>query len=177
MLVSREEALMAKARFWATQARDPAPHYQHSEIGYNYRLSNVLAGIGRGQLRVLADRVNARRANCAYYERAFADLPGIRFMPEAPWNRCTRWLTCILVDPAACGVDREAIRLALERVNIEARPVWKPMHLQPVFRECATFGGAVAEDLFDRGLCLPSGSNLTEGDLARVVEVVRACLR
>jgi pyridoxal phosphate-dependent aminotransferase EpsN len=177
MLVSREEALMAKARFWATQARDPAPHYQHSEIGYNYRLSNVLAGIGRGQLRVLADRVNARRANCAFYERAFADLPGIRFMPEAPWNRCTRWLTCILVDPAACGVDREAIRLALERVNIEARPVWKPMHLQPVFRECATFGGAVAEDLFNRGLCLPSGSNLTEGDLARVVEVVRACMR
>ena len=177
MLVSREEALMAKARFWATQARDPAPHYQHSEIGYNYRLSNVLAGIGRGQLRVLADRVNARRANCAYYERAFADLPGIRFMPEAPWNRCTRWLTCILVDPAVCGVDREAIRLALERVNIEARPVWKPMHLQPVFQECATFGGAVAEDLFNRGLCLPSGSNLTEGDLARVVEVVRACLR
>lgn len=177
MLVSRDEALIAKARFWATQARDPAPHYQHSEIGYNYRLSNVLAGIGRGQLRVLADRVNARRAACAFYQEAFADLPGIEFMPEAPWNRCTRWLTCILVDPKAFGADREAIRLALERENIEARPVWKPMHLQTVFAHCDRFGGAVAEELFDRGLCLPSGSNLTEGDLQRVVEVVRACRR
>jgi dTDP-4-amino-4,6-dideoxygalactose transaminase len=173
MLVSRDEALIKKARFWATQSRDPGPHYQHSEIGYNYRLSNVLAGIGRGQLRVLEDRVNARRAKCAYYERAFRDLPGIVFMPEAPWNRCTRWLTCILVDPLAFGMDREAIRLALEAENIEARPVWKPMHLQPVFAECAKFGGAVAEDLFARGLCLPSGSNLTEGDLERVVGVVR----
>ena len=173
MLVSQDEALIKKARFWATQSRDPAPHYQHSEIGYNYRLSNVLAGIGRGQLRVLEDRVNARRANCAYYERAFRDLPGIEFMPEASWNRCTRWLTCILVDPRAFGMDREAIRLALEAENIEARPVWKPMHLQPVFAECAKFGGAVAEDLFARGLCLPSGSNLTEADLERVVGVVR----
>jgi dTDP-4-amino-4,6-dideoxygalactose transaminase len=173
MLVSRDEALIKKARFWATQSRDPAPHYQHSEIGYNYRLSNVLAGIGRGQLRVLEDRVNARRANCVYYERAFRDLPGIEFMPEASWNRCTRWLTCILVDPRAFGMDREAIRLALEAENIEARPVWKPMHLQPVFAECAKFGGAVAEDLFARGLCLPSGSNLTEADLERVVGVVR----
>jgi dTDP-4-amino-4,6-dideoxygalactose transaminase len=173
MLVSQDEALIKKARFWATQSRDPAPHYQHSEIGYNYRLSNVLAGIGRGQLRVLEDRVNARRANCAYYERAFRDLPGIEFMPEAPWNRCTRWLTCVLVDPRAFGMDREAIRLALEAENIEARPVWKPMHLQPVFAECAKFGGAVAEDLFARGLCLPSGSNLTEVDLERVVGVVR----
>ncbi len=177
MLVSAEEAMMKKARFWATQARDPAPHYQHSEIGYNYRMSNVLAGIGRGQLHVLADRVNARRANCAYYQRAFTDLPGIEFMPEAPWNRCTRWLTCILVNPKAFGADREAIRLALEAENIEARPVWKPMHLQPVFAECAKFGGAVAEDLFDRGLCLPSGSNLTEGDLERVVAVVRKLCR
>lgn len=173
MLVSPDEALIKKARFLATQARDPAPHYQHSEIGYNYRLSNVLAGIGRGQLQVLADRVNARRANCAFYEKAFADLPGISFMPEAPWNRCTRWLTCILVEPAAFGVDREAIRLALEAENIEARPVWKPMHLQPVFAACDRFGGDVAEDLFNRGLCLPSGSNLTEADLARVVAVVR----
>ena len=173
MLVSNDESLIKKARFWATQSRDPAPHYQHSEIGYNYRMSNVLAGIGRGQLRVLADRVNARRANCAYYEKAFADLPGISFMPEAPWNRCTRWLTCILVDPAAFGADREAIRLALEAENIEGRPVWKPMHLQPVFADCDRFGGEVAEDLFNRGLCLPSGSNLSEGDLQRVVDVVR----
>ncbi|MEN9637699.1 MAG: hypothetical protein RL077_6103 [Verrucomicrobiota bacterium] len=173
MLVSNDESLIKKARFLATQARDPAPHYQHSEIGYNYRMSNVLAGIGRGQLQVLADRVNARRANCVFYEKAFADLPGISFMPEAPWNRCTRWLTCILVDPAAFGANREAIRLALEAENIEARPVWKPMHLQPVFAGCDRFGGEVAEDLFNRGLCLPSGSNLTEADLARVVAVVR----
>ena len=175
MLVSNDESLIKKARFWATQSRDPAPHYQHSEIGYNYRMSNVLAGIGRGQLRVLAHRVNARRANCAYYEKAFADLAGISFMPEAPWNRCTRWLTCILVDPSQFGVDREAIRLALEAENIEARPVWKPMHLQPVFADCDRFGGEVAEDLFNRGLCLPSGSNLSEGDLARVVAVFRKC--
>ena len=173
--MSREEALMAKARFWATQARDPAPHYQHSEIGYNYRLSNVLAGIGRGQLRVLADRVNARRANCAFYERAFADLPGIRFMPEAPWNRCTRWLTCILVDPAACGVDREEIRLALERVNIEARPVWKPMHLQPVFHGVEVADRGVAARLFAQGLCLPSGSGMSDADRERVIAGVRSC--
>jgi dTDP-4-amino-4,6-dideoxygalactose transaminase len=173
MLVSDDEAMIAKARFWATQARDPAPHYQHSEIGYNYRMSNVLAGIGRGQLRVLEARVNARRANCAFYQQAFADLPGITFMPEAPWNRSNRWLTCIQVDPQAFGADREAIRLALECENIEARPVWKPMHLQPVFAHCDRFGGDVAEDLFNRGLCLPSGSNLTEEDLQRVVDVVR----
>lgn len=177
MLVSNDEALIKKARFLATQARDPAPHYQHSEIGYNYRLSNVLAGIGRGQLRVLDARVDARRANCAFYEQALADVPGIAFMPEAPWNRATRWLTCILVDPARFGADREAIRVALEAENIEARPVWKPMHLQPVFAHCARFGGAVAEDLFDRGLCLPSGSNLTRGDLERVVAVIRGCVR
>lgn len=177
MLVSNDEALIKKARFLATQARDPAPHYQHSEIGYNYRMSNVLAGIGRGQLRVLKERVNARRANTAFYQKAFADLTGIEFMPEAPWNRCTRWLTCILIDPAKFGVDREAIRLALAAENIEARPVWKPMHLQPVFADCDRFGGDIAEDLFDRGLCLPSGSNLTEGDLQRVVDVVRRCRR
>jgi pyridoxal phosphate-dependent aminotransferase EpsN len=173
MLVSNDEALIKKARFLATQARDPAPHYQHSEIGYNYRLSNVLAGIGRGQLRVLKERVDARRANCAFYQKAFADLPGIEFMPEAPWNRSTRWLTCMLVDPKAFGADCGKIRLALEAENIEARPVWKPMHLQPVFKDCKCFGGEVAEDLFDRGLCLPSGSNLVEHDLQRVVDVVR----
>jgi len=177
MLVSADATLIEKARFMATQARDPAPHYQHSEVGFNYRMSNVLAGIGRGQLQVLADRVNARRANCAFYEKAFADLPGISFMPEAPWNRCTRWLTCILVDPAKFGTDREAIRLAMAVENIEARPVWKPMHLQPVFAGYDRFGGEVAEDLFERGLCLPSGSNLTEADLERVVAVVRKLVK
>ncbi|WP_425602969.1 DegT/DnrJ/EryC1/StrS family aminotransferase [Horticoccus luteus] len=174
MLVSADKALIDKARFLATQARDPAPHYQHSEIGFNYRMSNVLAAIGRGQLRVLADRVNARRANCAFYQAAFADLPGIEFMPEAAFGRCTRWLTCITVDPAKFGCDREALREALLKENIEARPVWKPMHQQPVFAGCDTFGGEVADDLFARGLCLPSGSNLTRADLERVVAGVKS---
>jgi dTDP-4-amino-4,6-dideoxygalactose transaminase len=177
MLVSGEGALIDKARFLATQARDPAPHYQHSELGFNYRLSNVLAAIGRGQLRVLAERVDARRANCEFYQRAFADLPGIEFMPEAPWGRSTRWLTCVLIDPKRFGADREALRVALAAENIEARPVWKPMHSQPIFAGCDAFGGEVAEDLFLRGLCLPSGSNLAVADLTRVVNTVRRCAR
>jgi pyridoxal phosphate-dependent aminotransferase EpsN len=175
MLVSAEAALVEKTRFLATQARDPAPHYQHSEIGYNYRLSNVLAAIGRGQLRVLAQRVEARRAVYEFYKRAFADLPGIEFMPEAPWGRCTRWLTCVLFDPELFGADRETVRKALADENIEARPIWKPMHRQPVFSECEYFGGDVADDLFARGLCLPSGSNLTPPELERVASVVRDC--
>lgn len=173
MLVSNDKILIDKARFWATQSRDPAPHYQHSEIGYNYRLSNVLAAIGRGQLRVLSQRVDARRKNFEFYQRSLGDFSGIEFMPEAPWGRCTRWLTCVLIDPRVFGADREALRLALAEANIEARPVWKPMHMQPVFSGCECFGGEVGEDLFNRGLCLPSGSNLTENDLGRVVEVVR----
>jgi pyridoxal phosphate-dependent aminotransferase EpsN len=146
-------------------------------VGFNYRLSNVLAAIGRGQLRVLEDRVQARRNNCAYYQRAFEDLPGVTFMPEAGYGRCTRWLTCLTIDPQEAGVDREKIRLALEKENIEARPVWKPMHLQPLFQGCAVFGGVVAARLFEQGLCLPSGSNLGENDLARVVETVRRVFR
>ncbi|MBA4159422.1 MAG: DegT/DnrJ/EryC1/StrS family aminotransferase [Gemmatimonadetes bacterium] len=173
MLVSEDEALIAHARKLATQARDPAPHYEHSEIGYNYRLSNVLAGIGRGQLRVLEERVAARRRNFDFYREALGDLSGLEFMPEAPWGRHTRWLTCLTIDPQAFGADRERIRLALEAQNIEARPVWKPMHLQPVFAAFESVGGEVAADLFARGLCLPSGSNLAPADLARVVEVVR----
>jgi pyridoxal phosphate-dependent aminotransferase EpsN len=175
MLVSHDKQLIDRARFLATQARDPAPHYQHSEIGYNYRMSNVLAAIGRGQLRVLDERVAARRANCERYQRALAGLPGLEFMPEAAWGRSTRWLTCVLIDPARFGTDREAVRMALEADNIEARAVWKPMHLQPVFAGCECFGGDVAEDLFTRGLCLPSGSNLPEADLERVVAIVKRC--
>ena len=173
MLVTPDAALASRARFLATQARDPAPHYEHSQIGFNYRLSNVLAGIGRGQLRVLADRVAARRAHCAAYQQALADVPGISFMPEAAWGRSTRWLTCLLIDPASFGADREAVRVALEAENIEARPVWKPMHLQPVFAGCDRFGGEVAEDLFNRGLCLPSGSRMSAADRERVIAVVR----
>ncbi|RKH73044.1 aminotransferase class I/II-fold pyridoxal phosphate-dependent enzyme [Corallococcus sp. AB049A] len=177
MLVSADGDLVQHALKLATQARDAAPHYQHSEIGYNYRMSNVLAAIGRGQLHVLEDRVAARRANFDFYVEAFRDLPGIQFMPEAPWGRHTRWLTTLTIDPEAFGADREAVRVALERENIEARPVWKPMHLQPVFASFDRRRGGVAEDLFRHGLCLPSGSNLTRQELERVVEVVRAVPR
>lgn len=178
MLVSWDSCLITRARKLATQARDPAPHYQHSEVGYNYRLSNLLAGIGRGQLRVLSQRVDARRANFEFYRAALSDLPGIEFMPEAPWGRHTRWLTCITIDPAEFGADREVVRLALEADDIEARPVWKPMHLQPLFAGLEIAGGEVAEDLFTRGLCLPSGSNLLAEDRARVVDRIRrACKR
>lgn len=177
MLVSEDEGLVAHARKLSTQARDPAPHYQHSEVGYNYRLSNVCAGIGRGQLRVLEDRVQARRKNFEFYYNALADIPGVEFMPEAPWGRHTRWLTTLTIEPDKFGVDRETVRRALEEANIESRPVWKPMHLQPVFRGYECFGGEVSEDLFTRGLCLPSGSNLTEEDLQRVVEVIQTCAR
>lgn len=173
MLVSDDGDFIAHARKLATQARDPAPHYQHSEIGYNYRMSNVLAGIGRGQLQVLEDRVQARRRNFDFYRQTLGDLPGIAFMPEAPWGRHTRWLTVITVEPHAFGADRETIRLALDEENIEARPVWKPMHLQPVFAGCEAVGGAVAEEFFANGLCLPSGSNLGQDELQRVVDVIR----
>lgn len=173
MLLSRHERYAGEALYLATQARDPAPHYEHSRVGYNYRMSNVLAAIGRGQLRVLDERVAARRRNFEFYLRELGDLPGIEFMPEADYGRCTRWLTCLTIDERELGVAREDIRLHLESCDIESRPVWKPMHLQPVFRDCRALGGVVAEDLFERGLCLPSGSNLTEGDLARVVEEFR----
>lgn len=173
MLVSEDAELVAHARKLATQARDAAPHYQHSEIGYNYRLSNVLAAIGRGQLHTLEDRVASRRRNFEFYVEALGDLPGIAFMPEPGWGRHTRWLTCLTIDPAEFGADRECLRLALEAENIEARPLWKPMHLQPVFASCQRVGGHVAEALFERGLCLPSGSSLTVTDRERVAAVVR----
>jgi pyridoxal phosphate-dependent aminotransferase EpsN len=173
MLVSDDEKLVKKARFLATQARDPVPHYQHSQIGYNYRLSNVLAGIGRGQLQVLKERVDARRRNFEIYQKALGDLRGIEFMPEAEFGRATRWLTCLTINAQAFGADREEVRLGLEQRNIESRPVWKPLHMQPVFAECESFGGEIASDLFTRGLCLPSGSNLTDDDLERVIAGVR----
>lgn len=177
MLVSDDLELVAHARKLATQAREPQPHYEHREIGYNYRMSNVLAAIGRAQLQVLEERVRARRRNFDFYLQALGDLPGLTFMPEAPWGVHSRWLTCLLLDPAEFGADREAVRLALEAENIEARPLWKPMHMQPVFARCERVRGAVAQDLFDRGLCLPSGSNLTEGDLDRVARTVRSMAR
>jgi dTDP-4-amino-4,6-dideoxygalactose transaminase len=176
-LLSDREDLISRARFLATQARDPAPHYQHSQLGYNYRLSNLLAAVGRGQLSVLDDRVAARRAHNAFYRQALGDLPGVGFMPLAPYGEWNGWLTCITVDPERFGATREDLRLALERADIEARPVWKPLHLQPVFESCRRRGGDAAETLFRLGLCLPSGSSLAEGDRARVVEIIRAAQR
>ena len=173
MLVTDDEQLANHARKLATQARDDAPHYEHSEVGYNYRMSNILAGVGRGQLQVLEDRVAARRRNFEYYREHLGDLPGFDFMPEAPWGRHTRWLTCLTIDPDDFGATREDVRLALEAENIEARPVWKPMHRQPVYGAYDAVGGSVAERLFERGLCLPSGSSLSDEARARVVSAVR----
>lgn len=174
MLVSDDAALIAHARKLATQAREPAPHYEHTEIGYNYRMSNVLAGIGRGQLQVLPDRIAARRRNFSRYVQSLGNLPGIAFMPEPDWSYSNRWLTCITVDPEAFGADREAIRLALERENIESRPLWKPMHLQPIFSQYDAIGGAVSEKLFQCGLCLPSGSNLSDSQFNTITQVIQS---
>jgi dTDP-4-amino-4,6-dideoxygalactose transaminase len=175
MLASDNKDLIDRARYLSQQARDPAPHYEHSEIGYNYRMSNILAAIGRGQLRVLNEGIRRRREIFAYYKQTLSDLPGLEFMPEAPYGKCTRWLTVILISPDEFGANRETVRLALEAGNIESRPVWKPMHQQPVFRGCKIRGGSVSEDLFDRGLCLPSGTALKNSDLERIVSIIRKC--
>ncbi|MCC6751734.1 MAG: aminotransferase class I/II-fold pyridoxal phosphate-dependent enzyme [Deltaproteobacteria bacterium] len=177
MLLTDNPRWAERARFLATQARDPAPHYQHSAIGYNYRLSNLLAAVGRGQLRGLPARVAARREINAFYRRELAGLEGITFMPVAPYGEWNGWLTCILVEPAAFGATREDLRLHLEAHDIEARPVWKPMHLQPVFSGCRAIEGDVAARLFEHGLCLPSGSSLTADDRRRVVDTFRAVRR
>lgn len=173
-LLSDNEAFIQKARFLATQARDNAPHYQHSEIGYNYRLSNICAGIGRGQMEVIDERVAQRRANFAFYEQELSGIESISFQPEAGGSFSNRWLSCIIIDPKLTGgITREDIRLALAVENIEGRPLWKPMHLQPVFAGAPYYGGKVAEKLFQDGLCLPSGSNLTKEELERVVICIK----
>lgn len=173
-LISDEENYVKQARFLATQARDNAPHYQHSHIGYNYRMSNVCAGIGRGQMMVLKKRIMQRRANFDFYVKALTHLPGIMFLQEPTGSFSNRWLTTILVDPSkSAGITREKIRLALEAENIESRPLWKPMHLQPVFAQAPFYGDGTSERLFEQGLCLPSGSNLIMTDLERVVELIR----
>jgi pyridoxal phosphate-dependent aminotransferase EpsN len=172
MLVSDDGDLIDRARFLATQARDPAPHYQHSAIGFNYRMSNVLAGIGRAQLRALPDRIAARRRNFEQYRAALAAVPGIEFMPLASHGSGNFWLTCITIDPVRFGASREDVRLALEAHNIESRPVWKPLHLQPVFAGCRVRGGEFSASVFERGLCLPSGSSLPAADLERVCTLI-----
>lgn len=173
-MVSKNENYIKQATFLATQARDPAPHYQHSQIGYNYRMSNICAGIGRGQMEVLGERIKQRRANFSFYQKELKGLPGIGWVNEPSGFYSNRWLTTILVNPdESGGITREDIRLALEKENIESRPLWKPMHLQPVFKEFPYYGSKVAESLFEDGLCLPSGSNLLQEDLDRVLKCIR----
>lgn len=185
MLASDDEGLIEHARFLSQQARDPFPYYEHSEIGYNYRMSNVIAGIGRGQLKVLDKRVHRKREIFEYYRTALQDTPGLEFMPEAGYGTCNRWLTVILITPEIFGSDCNKVRLALEEENIESRPVWKPMHLQPVFQDSGhldkkkyavkVIGGKVSEDFFNRGLCLPSGTGMTHNDLDRIIEIILNC--
>ncbi len=192
MLASDDEELIAHARKLSQQAREDFPHYEHVEIGYNYRMSNVLAAIGRGQLRVIEERVRRRREIFEYYEAALGEVEGIEFMPEPEWSRGNRWLTVVLIEPEVFGVDREKIRKALGEEEIEARPVWKPMHMQPVFTsrgqksevrgqqekqryQCRVVGGKVAEGLFEKGLCLPSGTAMTNSDLDRVIDTMLNC--
>jgi pyridoxal phosphate-dependent aminotransferase EpsN len=177
MLVAQRRDWVDKARFWSQQARDPGLAYHHTEMGYNYRLSNVLAGIGRGQLEVLDERVSQRRAVAFRYRDAFADLPGLSLMPQAPYGLHTNWLSCFLVDPARFGAIRDQIIEALGAQDIEARPLWKPLHLQPLYRDAECIGGDVAAGLFERGLCLPSSSSLSPEDQDRVISIVRGCAR
>jgi dTDP-4-amino-4,6-dideoxygalactose transaminase len=172
MLVSHRRDIVDRARHLSAQARDPGPHYEHSQIGYNYRLSNLLAAVGRGQLGSVESKLDRRRANNESYRDLLSDQPGIRFLAEARYGRSNHWLTCITIDGAVFGASREAVRLALEAEDIESRPVWKPMHLQPVFRSCEMRGAGVANEIFANGLCLPSGSTLTQQDRQRVVSTM-----
>jgi pyridoxal phosphate-dependent aminotransferase EpsN len=173
MLVSHNAAWVNKARFWSQQARDPGLAYEHSEIGYNYRMSNVLAGIGRGQLEVLGQRVQERRAIAFRYKEALADISGISLMPQASYGLHTNWLSCFLIDEREFGASRDELIEALDDADVESRPVWKPMHLQPLYKGCECYGGGVSEHLFAHGICLPSSSSLNEEDQLRVTNAIR----
>ena len=173
MLVSDDKALVDHARKLSTQAREDFAHYQHTEIGYNYRMSNVLAAIGIGQLKVLEDRVQRKREIFDYYKQHLGDLPGLTFVDEVSSGRHTRWLSVVLIDKTQFGFDSEQVRLKLEEHNIESRPLWKPMHLQPIFQDYESVGGAVSESLFEQGLCLPSGTALTTDQLQQIVSIIR----
>ncbi|MGH9291695.1 MAG: aminotransferase class I/II-fold pyridoxal phosphate-dependent enzyme [Acidimicrobiales bacterium] len=175
MLVSADGELIERARYLATQARDPLPHYEHAEVGYNYRLSNLLAALGRAQLEDLPRRVERRHAVNAFYREALGDVPGVELMPVDPGGEPNFWLSCLTIDPQVFGADREQVRRHLEACDIEARPTWKPMHLQPCFKGCRAVGGKVAEQIFERGLCLPSGSAMNDSELAEVVEAFLSC--
>ena len=175
-LVTDDGAAARRARYLATQAREPVSHYEHTELGYNYRMSNLLAALGRTQLTDLERRVDRRRAHNRAYREALADLPGIDFMPEAPAGRASFWLTALTIDPAITGIDRDAVRIHLEKLDIEARPVWKPMHLQPFYAACEMVGGGVSDRIFANGLCLPSGSSLTDAERDKIALEVRSIL-
>jgi len=170
MLVSDNEERIAKVRFWATQSRDSARHYQHSELGFNYRMSNVVAGIGRGQLKVLDQRVKKKNYIFEFYKRELGKLDGIEFMPSNEWNEPNYWLSSITLSGAVRPLD---IMVALEKENIESRPIWKPMHMQPFFEKYDFVGDGVSEKLFENGVCLPSDTKMMDGDLERVVEIIK----
>lgn len=172
MLVSNDKQGISKAKFWATQSRDAARHYQHSELGYNYRMSNIVAGIGRGQLKVLNERVEKKRAIYQFYKEKLSDITAIQFMPENEWDYSNHWLSCIQLDRS---ISPEYIMDILEQDNIESRPIWKPMHLQPYFTGCDYIGSQFAEELFNTGVCLPSDTKMTEEDLLRVTNLIRKC--
>jgi dTDP-4-amino-4,6-dideoxygalactose transaminase len=176
-LVSHTGSWVEHARKLSTQAREPVPHYEHVEVGFNYRMSNLLAALGRAQLESLSERLATRRRIRDRYVELLGDVGGVTFMPEAPYGTTNAWLTCVLIDPETFGADRERVRLALEADDIEARPLWKPMHLQPVYASHDAFGGDVSARLFERGLCLPSGSSLTAEDQDRVVATMLSCRR
>jgi len=173
MLASPRTGWVEKARFWSQQARDPRVEYHHTEVGYNYRMSNVLAGIGRGQLEVLDERVAQRRAVAFRYRDAFEDLQGLELMPQVAYGLHTNWLSCFLVNEARFGASRDDILRALAAENVEGRPVWKPMHLQPLYERCERYGGQVSADLYFRGICLPSSSSLSRDDQNVVIRIVR----
>ena len=175
MLLADKGSWIDRARFLATQAREPVAHYEHRELGYNYRLSNVLAGLGLSQLDDLSRRIAAKRAHFEAYRAALGELPGVRFMPIEDPDAANYWLTCMTIDPVDGGSSRDAVIAALEAADVEARPLWKPLHMQPVFQDCASIGGECAEGLFATGLCLPSGSSLSKADRSKVIEGVRAC--
>jgi pyridoxal phosphate-dependent aminotransferase EpsN len=172
MLVASDRALVERARHLSTQARQPVAHYEHHEVGYNYRMSNLLAAVGRAQLETLPAKLARRRQINHVYRTALASEPGVTFMPEAPYGRSNCWLTSLLINAGEFGADREGVRLHLERCGIEARPVWKPLHLQGAFEGCRIRGGAVATRLFEEGLCLPSGSSLPPSDQHRVIAAI-----
>jgi len=177
MLVTDSAKYADLARKLASQARESAVHYEHKKVGYNYRMSNLLAAVGRSQLHDLPRRVIRRRQHFRAYAKALGSLPGVQMQPEAPWGKSTRWLTCLTVDPKQAGTNREKIRRALEKKNIESRPIWKPMHLQPIFREAQYHGRGVCDRLFRNGLCLPSGSGMSDAERERVIKVFRGCFR